>query len=148
MLLYKYYVSFESEGRNHILEGPNSVRAPWGPRGEVEGPPSAHPSMSTVLPYLPWFNGRSQLTRWTWVAKGSFSTTEEINQFFDIIKNCINLYVCKLFFLLWCRLFYKQLEGLRKGWIQSSEESFYKSFRPESGFWFINFLPDLGESAL
>ncbi len=32
----------------------------------------------------------------------------------------------------------EQLEGLRKGWIQSSEESFYKSFRPESGFWFIN----------
>jgi hypothetical protein len=43
-----------------------------------------------------------------------------------------------------CRLFYKQMDGMRKGWIQSSEESFYKNFRPDSAFWFINFFPDLG----
>ena len=50
--------------------------------------------------------------------------------------------------LLWlacvCRLFYKQMDGLRKGWIQSSEESFYKKFSPDSAFWFINFFADLG----
>ena len=43
-----------------------------------------------------------------------------------------------------CRLFYKQMDGLRKGWIQSSEESFYKKFSPDSAFWFINFFADLG----